>query len=152
MHKCTRAIVTVQNTHIGGCKIVYKCTSAIVTVHICTVTITLPFNILLFFPLSTSLSLFLSGLTLTSCSLPPLISAALAFADCRWFWLFDQCFCHCQSPMVLISGFDDFDEWVLMILIRGYWSGWWWLGFWWVGWWWKLVVVWVDDGGLGIDC
>ena len=145
MHKCTRTIVTMQNTHISGCKIVYKCTSATVTVHICTVTITLLFNILLFFPLSTSLSLFLSGLTLTSHSLPPLISTALAFAYCRWFWLFDQCFRRCRSPMILISGFDP---WVLMILISGF-------GILMGGLMREvglmMVVVWVDDGGLGID-
>ena len=38
-----------KNTHISGCKIVHKCTSATVTVHICTVTVTLAFNILHFF-------------------------------------------------------------------------------------------------------
>ena len=44
----------------------YRCKSATVTVYICTVLIALAFNILLFFSLSTSLSLFLSVLTLTS--------------------------------------------------------------------------------------
>ena len=38
-----------RNTHINGCKIVYKCTSATVTVHICMITVTRAFNILVFF-------------------------------------------------------------------------------------------------------
>ena len=55
-----------KNTHISGCKIVHKCTSATVTVHICTVIVTLAFNILHFFSLSfASLSHF-QLLTLTS--------------------------------------------------------------------------------------
>ena len=62
----------------------------------------------------------------------------------RWFWL--------MGLMILIRGywsgwwwlgFDDFDKCVLIILIYGYWSGWRWLGFWWVGWWWG----WLNDGG-----
>ena len=36
-----------KNTHISKCKIVHKCTRAIVTVQICTVTIALAFNILI---------------------------------------------------------------------------------------------------------
>ena len=51
-----------KNTHITGCKIVYKCTIA--TVHICTVTVAFAFNILLFFCLS-----FYSLLTLSEHSL-----------------------------------------------------------------------------------
>ena len=53
-----------KNTHISGCKIVHKCTSAIVTIYICTVTIALAFNILVFF-----LSLIVSG-----CSHSPFFS------------------------------------------------------------------------------
>ena len=50
-----------KNTHISECKIVHLCTIATVTVHICTVTIACPFNILLvFFSLLAMLSLSLS--------------------------------------------------------------------------------------------
>ena len=36
----------IQKTlHFSGCKIVHKCTTATVTVHICTVTVALAFNI-----------------------------------------------------------------------------------------------------------
>ena len=52
-------ILTQKNTHINGCKIVHKCPSATITVHICTVTIILAFNILPFF-LSPPHSLFFS--------------------------------------------------------------------------------------------
>ena len=119
----------------------HKYTSATVTVHICTVIVALAFDILLFFPLSTSLSLFLSSLTLTSHSLPPLLSSLLiadgfdylisvfVVADCQWFWW---------------VSFDDFDSWVLIgLMVAGIWMG----GLMMeaggcVGWWWKL----------GIDC
>ena len=61
-----------KNNHIKECKLVHLCTSATVTMHICTVTVALVFNILHFF-LSPSryslifnfslspLSLFISG-------------------------------------------------------------------------------------------
>ena len=64
-----------KNTHISGCKIVHLCTIATVTVHICTVTVTYAFNILLFFSLSlvSALTLTLTGLSLSLLSphLPP---------------------------------------------------------------------------------
>ena len=135
----------IKKIHISGCKIVYKCTSVTVTMHKYTVTVALAFDILLFFPLSTSLSLFLSSLTLTSHSLPPLLSSLLiangfdylisvfVVADCQWFWW---------------MGFDNFDSWVLIglmvarilmggltmevgywsLMVARYWSSWWWLG------------------------
>ena len=62
-------------THISGCKLVYKYKIATVTVHICAVTITCVFNILIIFSFSLSLlsphSLFFSfALTLTSLPFP----------------------------------------------------------------------------------
>ena len=51
-----------KNTHISGCKIVHLCTIATVTVHICTVTVACPFNILL---------VFFSPLAMLSLSLSP---------------------------------------------------------------------------------
>ena len=48
-----------KNTHINGCKSVHKCTTATVSVHIYTITVALAFSILLFFILSTFLSLSL---------------------------------------------------------------------------------------------
>ena len=54
--------------------------------------------------------------------------------------------------MVLISEFNDFDQWVLMILISGFWLVV--LGLWWVGWWWRLAWWWwlyeLMDAGLMI--
>ena len=38
-----------KKTHISGGKIMHKCTNAIVTMHICTVTVTRAFNLLVFF-------------------------------------------------------------------------------------------------------
>ena len=64
-----------RNTYISECKIVHLYTIATVTVHICTVTITCVFNILIIFSFSLSLlsphSLFFSfALTLTSLPFP----------------------------------------------------------------------------------
>ena len=42
-------ILTQKNTHISGCKNVHKCIIATVTMHICTVTVALAFNILVIF-------------------------------------------------------------------------------------------------------
>ena len=38
-----------KHTHISECKIVQKCISVTVTVHICMITVTRAFNILVFF-------------------------------------------------------------------------------------------------------
>ena len=61
MEKVTDFTCFEQKKPTSGVKL---CTIATVTVHICTVTVAYAFNILLFFSLSTSLSLFLYGLTL----------------------------------------------------------------------------------------
>ena len=61
-------ILNKTNTHISGCKSVHKCTTATVTMHICMVTVAFAF----FFSLSTSLSIFLSGLTLHLIRVPSL--------------------------------------------------------------------------------
>ena len=60
-----------KNTHINGCKIVHLCTIATVTVHICTVTVACPFNILLVFSLSQLCSHSHSHLTLSLFMLSP---------------------------------------------------------------------------------
>ena len=61
MEKVTDFTCFEQKKPTSGVKL---CTITTVTVHICTVTVAYAFNILLFFSLSTSLSLFLYGLTL----------------------------------------------------------------------------------------
>ena len=63
-----------KNAHISQCKNMQICTIATVTVHICTATVAVPFNILVFVSLpslylwftSLSFSHFLSHLTLTN--------------------------------------------------------------------------------------
>ena len=60
-----------KKTHISGCKIVHLCTIATVTVHICMVTVTYAFNILLIFSLSYICSHSHSHLTLSSSLLSP---------------------------------------------------------------------------------
>ena len=75
-----------KNTHISGCKIMHLYTIATVTVHICTVTITYAFNILLVFFLSliSALTLTLTGLSPCLCShltsLPPLFPHLLSLS------------------------------------------------------------------------
>ena len=60
-----------KNTHISGCKIVHLCTIATVTMHICTVTVACPLNILLVFSLSWLCSHSHSHLTLSLFMLSP---------------------------------------------------------------------------------
>ena len=102
----------------------YKCISAIVVMHIYTVTVALAFNILLFFSLSTLLSLFLCGLNLTLRSLflhwSPLLSRVSPQS------------CHCQSPysplltpitatLPIAVAFTD-AIFFLCLMVLGFWS------------------------------
>ena len=59
VHKCAKwkKVTTFtqfeqKNTHISGCKLVYKYTIAIVIVQICTITVAWAYNILIIFSLS----------------------------------------------------------------------------------------------------
>ena len=89
VHKCAKwkKVTTFtqfeqKNTHISGCKLVYKYTIAIVIVQICTITVACACNILIIFSLS---SLFDSHLPLSQAhnSLISSIFLPLAFADCH---------------------------------------------------------------------
>ena len=137
-------ILTKKNTHISGCKIVYKCISAIVTVHICTVTVALTFNILVIFPLSLSLV----ALTLTPLSLfliwsnhqttvtnqiikpPPLIAtdtnlSLIAWSNHQTIMKLDQIADrHCHEAFPITNR-----HWFLVVWSMGFMLGEWWFGF-----------------------
>ena len=111
-----------KNTHISGCKIVHLCTVATVTMHICTVTVTYAFNILLIFSLSLvsaqTLTLTLTGLSpylyshLTSLPLFLICShshhcrrsnRAFTASDSELHHLFANFLCQCRDFEILVE-------------------------------------------------